>query len=213
MTSIEGTLSAFIDAWNAGERPNVTEYLDRVAPEDRAALGDEIGMWLEIAPTPDFDEATRAEIASDPVLVAALAAGMRSLPWGARLRDAREQAGLAIGELATRAAEAVGLPSGQKDRAAEYLDRAERGELDERRVSRRLADALAGVLGTDRDALRPDWAPMAAPAASAVQFRADGDVDTERLGAAIDALAQAAAAPAPEPLDEVDRLFLGGPEG
>jgi transcriptional regulator with XRE-family HTH domain len=215
MTSIDQALSAFIDAWNAGERPDVIAYLDRVDAGDRPALADEIEMWLDVAPTPRYDEATRAQISSDPILLAALAAGTAAaMPFAERVRAARERAGLAIAEAAERVARAAGL-TGQEQRTAEYLGRLERDELDERRVSRRLVDALARAFGADPDALSPSWG-AAAPAA--VQFRlsephADSDFDPEALGQQFDALARAAATPAPEPLDDVDRLFLGGPDG
>ena len=43
-------------------------------------------------------------------------------------------------------------------------------------------------------------------------FRAEGEVD-ERFAEDLEALSRAAMAPAPAPMDEVDRLFTGGPEG
>ena len=43
----EQVLSDFIDAWNAGGRPRVRDYLARVPEAERDALADEISTWLE----------------------------------------------------------------------------------------------------------------------------------------------------------------------
>jgi hypothetical protein len=75
----------------------------------------------------------------------------------------------------------------------------EHGELDESRLSRRLLDMLSGALGAE---LRP-----AAPA-PAMLFRGEG----ESLARELEALSRAALEPAPPPHDELDRLFLGGPQ-
>src|SRR5689334_21318588 len=62
----EQVLSEFIDAWNAGERPDVDDYMARVAAEDQAALGEELATFVALAPTPTFLDdallAIRAEI-------------------------------------------------------------------------------------------------------------------------------------------------------
>lgn len=213
MTEIDTVLGDFIDAWNAGRVPDVDDHLARVPEADRAELAERIATWLEVAPQPTYDAAARAQIEADPALAAALAAGeAAAAPWGVRLRRFREQAGLAIDGLAERLGDAVGLP-GERARTAVYLQRAEQGELQESRVSRRLVAALASVLGVDRDDLAPAWT-MPAPAAQF--YRLDDGVPPPAAAALrdeFDAIARAAAAPAPaRPLDELDRLFLGGPE-
>ncbi|MTD46418.1 helix-turn-helix domain-containing protein [Conexibacter sp. W3-3-2] len=211
MTSIEQVLSEFIEAWNSGRRPDVVAFLDRVAATDRDELAEEIGLWLEVAPTPDYDDATLASITADPRLQAALAAGAASVqPWSARVRALRERAGLAVEQVAERIAALVGQ-QGQEARTAAYLTRLEADELDERRVSGRLVSALAAALGADRDALLPG-PTFTGRALAAQNYRAEGEVDAS-LSADFDALSRAAAAPAPaRELDEIDRLFLGGPD-
>ena len=92
-------------------------------------------------------------------------------------------------------------------RAAKYLKQIERGELDPGRLSGRLLDALAAILGADRDQLA---AGPPAFAAGQAFFRAEEDAD-RWIAEDIDALSRAALAAAPEPMDELDRLFLGGP--
>lgn len=211
MTSIEQVLSEFIEAWNSGQRPDLLVYIDRVPEADRDALAEEIGMWLQVAPTPDYDDATRAEIAADPRLQAALAAGAASAqPWATRVRTLREKAGLAVEQVAERIAALAGQP-GRGEHAAIYLTQLERSELDERRVSKRLISALAAALGTDRESVLPSpgWGT---PVAAAQYYRAEGNVD-DAIAADFDALSRAAAAPAPaREMDEIDRLFLGGPD-
>lgn len=83
----------------------------------------------------------------------------------------------------------------------------ERNELDPGRLSRRLLDSLAAILGADPDALAPG--PSALAAGQAV-FRAG-----QALAQDFDALSRAAMSHAPpsSPMDELDRLLLGGPEG
>lgn len=209
MTSIEKVLGEFVEAWNAGRRPDVDDYLARVHEHDRDALAAELQLWLEVAPSPDYDAATLAEIAKDPALIAALAAGAEaSAPWSVRVRRLRESSGLAIEQVAERIAAVVGAPQ-EATRAARYLDQLEHDELDERRVSERLISALAAVLGADRAELLPRWRP-----ASAVQYYRleDQTLDEPRLRRQFDALSLAATSRATVKLDEIDRLFLGGPD-
>jgi transcriptional regulator with XRE-family HTH domain len=187
----------------------VNDYLERATGTDRDELAAQLEMWLQIAATPDYDETTRAAIAQEPALRAALdaAAAIRS-PLSARLPTLRARAGLAVGDVARRLVAIFGVDDEQ--RAADYLERIERDELDAGRLSRRLLDALAAILGADRDQLA---AGPPAFAGGQSFFRAEENAD-EWIAQDIDALSRAALAPAPaaQPLDELDRLFLGGPD-
>src|SRR3954452_14198296 len=62
----EQVLSEFVDAWNAGQRPDVDEYIARVPAEEQVALGEELASFLAFAPTPEYSDAAltavRAEI-------------------------------------------------------------------------------------------------------------------------------------------------------
>jgi transcriptional regulator with XRE-family HTH domain len=206
MSTVERIVGEFIDAWQSGRRPDVTEYIDRAPEPERDEVAAQLAMWLEIAPTPAYDQATRELIDREPVLVAALeAAEAMRAPLAQRLRALRARSGLAIRELAARLVTLFGLAD--EERAADYLSRIEREELDPGRLSRRLTDALAAILGVDSQQLEP----RPAGAAQAF-FRADEDAD-RRIARDIHALSRAALASAPEPMDELDRLFLGGPEG
>src|SRR5690242_9677049 len=69
MSTTDQLLSEFIDAWNAGRRPRVREYLARLPDgPDRDELAEQLSTWLEVAPTPDYDNATRARIAAEPTV-------------------------------------------------------------------------------------------------------------------------------------------------
>jgi transcriptional regulator with XRE-family HTH domain len=208
MTSIEQLVGQFIDDWNAGRRPDVLAFLERAAPGDQDELAAQLETWLEIAPTPAYDEATRQAIASEPALRSALdaAAAVRA-PLAERLPPLRKRAGLAVRDVAARLTHLFDL--GDEERTAAYLEQLERDELDERRLSRRLLDALAAILGADADQLAPGPAALAGGQAF---FRAEEDADIW-IAEDIDVLSRAALSPAPAaPMDDVDRLFLGGPD-
>src|SRR4051812_38257732 len=209
MSTLEQILGEFIDAWNAGRRPSVEDYLERASVADRDELAAQLATWLQIAPTPHYDEPTRAAISSEPALLRALetAATMRS-PLSARLPTLRARAGLAVRDVAQRLVAIFNLEDEQ--RAAAYLEQIERNEIDSTRLSRRLLDALATILGADRDQLNPRRPAMAPGQAF---YRAEKDTN-RWIAEDTDALPGAALAPAPpsSPRDELDRLFLGGPD-
>jgi hypothetical protein len=93
-----------------------------------------------------------------------------------------------------------------EERVARHLADLERGALAPDRLSNRLLDALQAILGAELSPGSP-----AAPPAYAF-FRSD-DGAPEWVAEEIDALSRAALSAAPEPMDELDRLFLGGPDG
>src|SRR3954454_19802561 len=70
----EQVLSEFIDAWNAGERPDVEEYIARVPEEEQDALSEELLSFLSVAPTPAYSDEALAHIQAEPALIEALAA-------------------------------------------------------------------------------------------------------------------------------------------
>jgi transcriptional regulator with XRE-family HTH domain len=196
MSTHEQVLSEFIDAWNQGRRPRVRDYLARLpdGPE-RDALADQIMSWLEVAPTPAYDEDIRSQIRSDPIVAGALAGPVPAL---------RARAGLSISELAARLIDRLSLDRRDTARAAGYLEQLERGSLDPSRLSRRLLDALDALLGV------PGELTVLRPATGAI-FRAESDA-ADRVRDDIEVLSRAALSPAPPPMDELDRLFTGGPE-
>lgn len=219
MTSTpEQLLSDFVDEWNAGRRPDVRAYLERLpSGASRDELAEQIGQWLEIAPTPRYDAAARAAIRSGPVVKRVFAAvGEDAGLWPQVLPALRERSRLSVPQLASRLAEHLGLGQPETERAASYLERLEGGQLEASRVSRRLIDALADVLGVSAGSLAdagPFGRGMRPANAGGTLFRRD-EGGGDWVAQDIELLSEAAFEPAPHyELDAVDRLFLGGPDG
>jgi hypothetical protein len=207
MSAVDRILGEFIDAWKAGGRPDLDAYLARAPAEQRDELAARVDAWLDVAPTPDYPAPARSAIAAEPALRAALEAAAAARPALPESVPAlRARAGLGVRDLAARLSARFGLAD--EDRIVAYLERLERGELDPGRLSRRLLDALTELLGTIRIAVPPPAAPASPGQAF---FRADEDAE-DWIVQDIDALSRAALAPAPAPMDELDRLFLGGPD-
>jgi hypothetical protein len=213
--SIDRVLSEFVDAWNGGRRPRVDDYLERVDAGERDALADALLDWLALAPTPPYSDPARAEIRAEPALQAVLAAVASDAgAWPALLPSLRERAGLAVRDVAARVVAVFGLGGGE-ERAAAYLERMERGELDAARVSRRLLDALGTALGVTGAELADagDFGSglrRPTPAAPGMLFRRAAKTPDPGLADELAALSRAALTPAPAPMDELDRLFTGG---
>jgi Helix-turn-helix domain len=202
-------LSDFIDAWNAGRRPDVDEHLARVDAAQRDELAGDIAAFVAFAPTPDYDDAALAAIRAEPA-VAAAAAAARSAGglWPALLPRLRERAALSTAQLAAAVVAALGLPADREPKTRGYLERLEAGALEPRGLSGRVLDALARLLGVPRDDLEAAGA-FGAPAAAPALFRAEGPA-AEALRDELDVIADALAAPAGGDWDEVDELFRGG---
>lgn len=211
MVSIDRVLSEFIDDWNAGRRPRVEDYLARVEPHERDQLADEIGSWLQVAPTPAYDDAALAEIRAAPAVRAAQDAfGTRSGLWPALLPRLRARAQLTVSGAAQRLAETLGF-QGREAKVERYLAEMEEGSLEAERVSTRVLDGLGRVLGASAAELRRTGAlsgPAPAAATSAAFFRAD-DPTSDQLQE-LEVMADAMLAGAPAEWDEVDEAFLGG---
>jgi transcriptional regulator with XRE-family HTH domain len=214
MSSIDQVLSDFIDAWNAGRRPRVREYLQRV-PEgaERDELADQITTWLEVAPTPEYDEAAGAQIRAEPMVQHVFEAvdddaGL----WPAMLPRLRARAGLSMRDVAAQIVSRFGLGGGDEERADDYVQRLERGELEPSRVSRRLLDALGELLGVGGGTLADAGrlgVTVRLTAPGGTLFRAEGRTE-EWVAHDIEALSEMALTPAPPAMDELDRLFIGG---
>ncbi|MEA2284818.1 MAG: hypothetical protein QOJ21_861 [Solirubrobacteraceae bacterium] len=214
MSTTEQVLSDFVDAWNAGRRPRVREYLARV-PEGpiRDDLADQISTWLEVAPAPRYSSATRAQIRAEPIVQSVFAAvGDDAGLWPSVLPQLRARAGLSVGDLASSLVDRLGLGSGSRERTADYLERMERGELEASRVSRRLLDALGDLLGASGRALADAGMLGTGPRLASpggTLFRAERDAG-DWVAHDIETLSRAGLTPAPAEMDELDRLFMGG---
>jgi transcriptional regulator with XRE-family HTH domain len=196
-------LSAFMDAWVAGERPRLEDYLERVDPAERAALADAIDDFVTLAPLPRYDDAALAAIRAEATGTTAAAGTLPAL-----LTRLRAGAGLTVRDLAGRLAARLGV-SERQIKVEDYLERLERGELDGRRLSQRLLDALAGALPIDPDAL--DGASrLGGPAPAGVRMRGGDPQTAGPVRDELETLADLMATPAPDAWDEVDELFRGG---
>jgi hypothetical protein len=208
MSTTDQVLSEFIDAWNAGQRPRVRDYLARLPDgPDRDTLASELSTWLETAQTPPYSESTRTSIASEPT-VARLVEGT----WPSIVPELRTRAGLSIPDLATRLVERFSLSRSDVPRTQAYLERLESGALDPSRVSRRVFDALGSLLGVPGRSLSDAGVfsrALRTPAPAAALFRAEGKAG-DQVRRDIELLSRAALTPAPAPMDELDRLFTGG---
>lgn len=215
MTSgTDRALSEFIDAWNAGERPDVDEYLARVDEAERGELADQLISFMSFAPTPEYSDEALAAIRAEPIVAqTSLAAGDRAGLLPTLLTRLRSRFGLGTREVAHELVATLDLPADTEAKTAGYLERLERGELDSTRVSRRVFDALARLFRVPRDELegaadlRGGFAAM--PAMAAPVFRADKDAAAD-VSEHLEVLADALEAPGGEGRDEVDDLFLGG---
>ena len=201
-------LSDFIDAWNAGRRPDADDYVGWADEPDRAPLASDIVAFLAFAPTPEYDDAALAAIRAEPAVVAGAAAtrapgGL----WPSLLPQLRGRASLSTGRLAAALVGALGLSPGSEAKTRDYLERLEAGELAPRGLSGRLLDGLARLLEVPRTVL--DGAGGFGTAPAPALFRAEGP-RAEELRDDLDVLADALAAPAGGDWDEVDDLFRGG---
>jgi transcriptional regulator with XRE-family HTH domain len=208
MVSIDRVLSEFIDDWNAGRRPQVDAYLDRVPEGERASLADQLMTWLEVAPTPAYDDKTRAEIRSEPVARASIdAMASEAGLWPELLPRLRERASLSVRELAGNLVAAIGLGSNAEPKTSDYLKQLERGSLDPARVSQTVIEKLAGILRVEPSLLDQAGGPTFRPAP---MFRAAKPASSGTVRN-MEVLADMLTAKAPaEDWDEVDQLFQGG---
>lgn len=203
----EQVLSEFIDAWNAGRRPDVDDYVARVAADEQAALVEELADFLALAPTPSYSDDALRQIRAE---IAEATDEQRPL-LGALLARLRERFGLSTADLAGELAAELELSERQVPKTASYLEQLETGALEPTRVSRRVFDALGKLFrlpGSEFEGAA-DLGGWSRPAAAGAVFRADEDADI-RMGSRLEALADALAAPGEADRDEVDDLFMGG---
>src|SRR5687767_8629106 len=110
MARVDETLSAFIEAWNAGRRPDVDEYLERAPVAKREELAGLIHTFLLEAPVPAYSEETLAAIQADPATrkVAALLDEEAGL-WPGLLPRLRHRMKLKREEVVAQLAEMLGV--------------------------------------------------------------------------------------------------------
>src|SRR4051794_33432886 len=203
MASADQALSEFIDAWNAGERPEVNDYLERVPEGERDELAGLLAAFLEWAPPPTYTEQQRQEIARDPAVSSTLNLIEGPGLWPALLPSLRRRARITRDQVVERLADMLGV-SGKEARVRVYYHEMESGTLDPGGVSQRVIDALASIFGVSSDEIA-DAGELGAPAAAAggVYLRAEMDVHADD---AEYERAPRGARQSPGDWDEVDQL-------
>jgi hypothetical protein len=201
MNEMDRLLAEYKEAFRAGAgdpRP----FLERAAPADRALLAALIDAFLEEAPRRDFSERDSAASAVTDEVQRSLS-GSSGL-WPALLPRLRNRARLRRAEVVSQLAARLGA-QGQQEKVGLYYHRMEQGLLPEPGVSDTVLEALARIVGYTAEGLRSAGRlPAAGPP------RADeGAVFTRATYG--EPSAPAGAPARPEPWDEVDRLFRGGP--
>jgi transcriptional regulator with XRE-family HTH domain len=211
-TDRDRVLSEFIDAWNAGRRPDVDDYLARVDESHRGELADRLMTFLRFAPTPEYSDADLEAIRTDPIVTEALAAATgRAGLLPSLLVRLRSRLGMSNAEVAGELVRSLELPDDRAAKTASYLDQLEQGELEPSRISGRVFEALARVFGVSRSELESagDVGGWAMPAAPAAAFRASDEAAGE-AAPHLELLAKGLSTPGGAARDEVDDLFLGG---
>jgi hypothetical protein len=209
MDKLDRLLNEFVEAWNAGRRPEVDDFVERAPEAERDELAGLIGAFLEIAPTPSYSPEQLDALRADPT-VQAIARVAEDEPGPTPLPRLRERAKLKRDQVVDALARALGFPDKQA-KISRYYHQLEIGTITPGQVSQRVVDALADILRvTPKDVEQAGAFFHLSPEPAAEMFLRHDEfgneiVTTERLEAA------AARAPVPEESwDEVDRLFLGG---
>ena len=211
----EQVLSEFIDAWNAGHRPDVDDYIARVPADEQGELTEDLLEFMAFAPTPAYSEEALAAIRAEPVVAETLsAAAGRSGLLPTLLGRLRERFGMTTDDVAGQLVGELGLPEDRTPKTAGYLERLEQGNLEPARVSRKVFEALGKVFRVPANELEGaadvgGFSAIVRARAAAPVFRADEDA-AAAAGRHLEVIADALAAPGAGPRDEVDDLFLGG---
>jgi hypothetical protein len=210
-TDRDRVLSEFVDSWNAGRRPAVDDYVNRVPSADRAGLLEDITRYTTWAPDPAYSDDDLSDIRAEmsPVLEAyRQPAGL----WPVLLPRWRRRASLSTADLAASLVSEAGLPPERAAKAEQYLERVEAGDLEPSGFSSRLLDVLSKVLRVSRERMESAGGSLRAaipPAPAAAHFRADEEA-AEGFRDDLELMADAMAAKSERQWDEVDELFRGG---
>jgi hypothetical protein len=202
MHEIDRLMAEYKEAHRAG-RGDPRPFLERAAPADRALLAALIDAFLEAAPRRDVPEAGPAAAAVAEEVQRALS-GSSGL-WPALLPRLRGRARLRRAEVVSQLAARLGA-QGQQEKVGLYYHQMEQGLLPEKGVSDTVLEALGRIVGYTADGLRragqlPAPGPPRADEGAVFARATYGEAEEPAAGAGS----------RPEPFDEVDRLFRGGP--
>ena len=217
MADLERLSRDFAAAFEAGERPDPNEWLERVSEAERQELGSLIDQYLMTAPRRAWDpkayETSLAKAAVDQVYESIEGV---SGSWPELLPHLRNRARVKRSELVARLAEALGVGGEPRriEKVADYYNRMEHGWLPAEGVSGRVIEALARIVGADPETLRAAGRAALSPPTIEEQAFARTVLDEIALSAAAEPDVEAMPAPPASPgtagRDEIDELFTGG---
>src|SRR5690348_8038114 len=123
-TSLDELLNDFTEAWNAGERPRVDDYVARASPGEQDELAGLIRAFLEIAPKPRYTKEQLKEIESDPIVqqIGALVESPAGL-WPTLLPRLRNRVKLTREQVVEALAAALGVQNRERKVQLYYQDR------------------------------------------------------------------------------------------
>ena len=154
MSTTDQVLSEFIDAWNAGRRPRVREYLARLPTAPTATSSPTSSRPGSRSPRPPpttSPPAPRSAPSRPSPACSTRRRGRRPVADG-RPGAPRPRRALHRRPRGTPGRALLARPR-RRPAHTGYLERLERGALDPTRVSRRLLDALGALLGVSGRAL------------------------------------------------------------
>jgi len=210
MSDVEHLLREFQRDFEAGGAMRPSELLTRVEGADRRELEALIDAYLSRAPRRPYDAAA-FESSPARALVDDLAEALEveAGTWKAVLPRLRDAAQLRRSELVQRLSARLGV-AGREEKVAGYYHEMEQGRLDPAGVSERVLAALGELLGTSTERLREAGASLRVvdELPTAVTFARAAEPAEEHRELMDSAVPSPAGG---EEVDEVDRLFTGGP--
>jgi len=214
MADLEALLAEFAATLEAGGSPEPNEWLLRVDAGERQEMAALIDSYLMTAPRRTWN-AQAFEISPAREVVDRVFAAREGVSgsWPEVLPQLRNRARVKRSDLVRRLAEALGVGTGQAevDRVAGYYNEMEHGLLPADRVSTRVLEALAALVGSSAEALRAagerDSGATGGPVAA---FARMAGPSVDHVLEVPFGVADADATASPGMLDAIDELFTGG---
>lgn len=208
MSDVDRLFVEYVAEHRSGGEADPRAYLSRASPAAQRELAALIDAYLARAPRQRLDPSTFRNSSAERTVddLERAFAGDSGL-WPAILPRLRDRAGIKRSELVRRLATVLGV-SNQSDKVAAYYHQMEQGSLPATGVSDQVLDALAGIVGETRHALRDAGQALVSPSRGGPSR--GGPVFARKAYAEAAAAAPAEAAPPEAEWDAVDRLFRGG---
>ncbi len=198
MSKVDELYRRYVTEYNDAGDADPRTYLDELHGVDRAELAARIDRFLDTAPPPAFDVEAFAKFRADPKRQALVAQILSS----ETLVDLRSEAAVSKRAVGEALAKRLGLAAQANAVRARYHD-VETGNVDPGRVTSRVWEALAGILGAPVERLRE-----AAERGFGASGRLGGAAFARSELARSMALSDEPGAIEEEPDDVVDRLFF-----